>query len=142
MLFGASLAGATDKQLADIQTIGTAVGIAFQMRDDILDRLPNDDGKTKFSDIYEGNQTIVRSLLQQHCTTEQRSAVSSYRKKLLTSSDQQYLSDIIKTHQIKQHVAKSIASYLDQAQVCVDQAEINQEYKQFFLDIMQKIRSI
>jgi geranylgeranyl pyrophosphate synthase len=29
------------------------------MRDDLLDWIPNKEGKTKMSDIQEGNQTVV-----------------------------------------------------------------------------------
>ena len=61
MRLGAILAGATNKQLADIYEFGKILGRAFQIVDDLLDLTGNFKGRKKQpgNDIYEGKRTIM-----------------------------------------------------------------------------------
>ena len=61
MSVGLILAGATDKELKDIEHFGEKVGIAFQIQDDILGIYSDEMGKVKGSDIKEFKQTILYS---------------------------------------------------------------------------------
>jgi len=63
---GGMLAGASDLQLATLETFGDSVGIAFQIRDDVLDLLGDSQttGKTAGADLAKGKMTLpVISLL-------------------------------------------------------------------------------
>ena len=61
MVVGAILGGASRKQLKAISRYGEPVGIAFQIRDDILGVFsdPNVTGKSNESDIREGKKTFL-----------------------------------------------------------------------------------
>jgi len=61
MRLGAILAGATEKQLADIYEFGKILGRSFQIIDDLLDLTSDFKGlkKQTGNDIYEGKRTIM-----------------------------------------------------------------------------------
>ena len=61
MLIGALLAGATDDELDTVETIGSDIGLAFQIQDDILDVTGSDEtlGKPAGSDVINGKTTYV-----------------------------------------------------------------------------------
>lgn len=58
---GAALAGGSPQQIAAMYTLGLNTGIAFQIRDDVIDLLASPDvsGKNQASDLRENKQTIV-----------------------------------------------------------------------------------
>ena len=60
LMIGATLAGADDKQVASLEKIGSDVGLAFQIRDDILDVTGGEAlGKPVGSDERNGKVTYV-----------------------------------------------------------------------------------
>ena len=60
---GAALAGASSERLAEIKTLGTIIGCAFQLADDLLDVFGdvNVTGKTGNSDLSEGKRTYLNA---------------------------------------------------------------------------------
>ena len=58
--FGGEFSGASDEQIAHLRRLGDAVGIAFQIADDIIDiASPSaDSGKTPGTDLREGVHTL------------------------------------------------------------------------------------
>lgn len=61
LLMGATLAGATLENRNDVRLFGKNLGIAFQLRDDILGVFGNENetGKSATSDIREGKRTFL-----------------------------------------------------------------------------------
>lgn len=61
MMIGAALAGASQEEIDTMESIGSDVGLAFQIRDDILDVIGDGDvlGKTIGSDERNGKVTYV-----------------------------------------------------------------------------------
>lgn len=61
MRLGAILAGANDRQLADLYEFGKYLGYCFQIKDDLLDLTSDFSGlkKQTGNDIYEGKRTIM-----------------------------------------------------------------------------------
>ena len=61
LMIGTALAGATDEEIKVMENIGSDVGLAFQIRDDILDIEGNEDslGKPVGSDEENGKTTYV-----------------------------------------------------------------------------------
>ncbi len=62
-LFGGMIAGASEEDLQTLQAFGEALGIGFQVRDDILNLTIADDkqpyGKERGGDIAEGKRTLI-----------------------------------------------------------------------------------
>jgi geranylgeranyl diphosphate synthase, type I len=101
LVTGALLAGADKKTCSQREKIGTLLGKAYQMRDDILDVLIADgddtttyDNKTKFSDVQDGQQTYLTHYIYEHGTYAQRLALSQAMGKRLSSSQIKHLRDI------------------------------------------------
>jgi geranylgeranyl diphosphate synthase, type I len=61
MQCGAIIAGASDSELAGIKSYGTLAGLAFQIKDDILDCTSTQDtlGKSIGNDVKEGVKTMI-----------------------------------------------------------------------------------
>lgn len=61
MMIGAILAGADDADIAKIERIAGDIGMAFQIRDDVLDEISTDEklGKPIHSDVESGKTTYV-----------------------------------------------------------------------------------
>lgn len=66
---GGTLAGASERALAALTTFGNSVGVAFQIRDDLIDILgePNITGKESGVDLEKGKLTLpIISMLQKN----------------------------------------------------------------------------
>lgn len=61
LTFGATLAGADGKMLGALEKFGSALGVAFQIRDDLLGVFGEEEvlGKSVLSDMREGKNTIL-----------------------------------------------------------------------------------
>lgn len=72
MMVGAVLAGASEKEVAQIESIGKKVGLAFQIRDDILDVTSTMEelGKPVFSDEKNHKVTYVTLQGQEQASKE------------------------------------------------------------------------
>lgn len=81
-MVGAALAGASEEELGVMEEIGTCVGLAFQIQDDILDVTGNADelGKPLHSDERNEKTTYVTL----HGIEESKKAVSDYSGKAVS----------------------------------------------------------
>lgn len=67
LVIGAALGGASAQQLSELREIGLPLGIAFQLRDDLLGVFgdPAVTGKPAGDDLREGKRTVLIALAQQ-----------------------------------------------------------------------------
>src|ERR1700684_3150625 len=77
MRLGAVLAGATEAEEAGLGAFGRAVGLAFQIVDDVLDMTATEDvlGKPVASDLREGKATLAVVHAADHGTASDRKAI-------------------------------------------------------------------
>lgn len=140
MMIGASLAGVTD--LDQIQQLGKKIWVAFQMRDDLLDRVPNTEWKTKMSDIQEGNQTVVMQAFRDSATEEDFDKIRSYRSQKLSESQLWELQELFATYKIKEIVQTEIGNILDQVEQEYSSLEVGISHKQYFEEIISLLRTL
>ena len=99
MMIGAALAGASDDEISIMEQIGSDVGLAFQIRDDILDVTGDEKtlGKPVGSDEENGKTTYV-SLVGLEQAKEDVAAISERALANLASlpGDKAFLTDLIK----------------------------------------------
>lgn len=105
------------KDLSAIEDLWKKIWIAFQMRDDLLDRVPNKEGKTKMSDIQEWNQTIVMTTCREEYDQDARSRLRNQRWKELTEEKNQLLQQDFERFDIEKLVTKTIGDLLDEVEV-------------------------
>jgi octaprenyl-diphosphate synthase len=77
MQLGAVLAGAPEEQQLRLREYGRAVGMAFQITDDVLDLTASEVvlGKPVASDLREGKATLAVIHALEHCTAEERAKI-------------------------------------------------------------------
>ena len=77
MQLGAVLAGAPEEQQLRLREYGRAVGMAFQITDDVLDLTASELvlGKPVASDLREGKATLAVIHALEHCTAEERAKI-------------------------------------------------------------------
>lgn len=113
IMLGASLAWVADLQ--PIQTMGAQLGLAFQMRDDLLDIIDTETNKTPFSDLQEGNQTIIRDEVFKRISTEQKKAILAMRGGSIPHNKQQEIITLITDSGAIEATKEQINELLDQA---------------------------
>lgn len=74
LLIGATLAQATPDQVASVREFGQHIGVAFQLRDDIIGVFGDAQvtGKSTIGDLREGKQTYLVEQFRAVASTEQR----------------------------------------------------------------------
>lgn len=75
LLIGAALAGASSAQEATLESFGLPVGVAFQLRDDLLGVFGDEGitGKPSGDDLVEGKRTVLVTFAREHLPgTQQR----------------------------------------------------------------------
>jgi len=79
MQLGAVLAGATEDQQLRLREYGRAVGMAFQITDDVLDLTASELvlGKPVASDLREGKATLAVIHALEHCSVEERAKIQT-----------------------------------------------------------------
>ena len=141
MLFWASLAWADDAQLAEIAQIGKKIGIAFQMRDDVLDWVEDDEGKTKLSDIQEWNQTIVMSMFAQAMGKQKFSDFDTYRWRVLSADEKVYVAEQFATYDIYALAAEQVNGLLDEVEELFGKMWwLDDTYREYFVGICGMLR--
>ena len=100
MMIGAILAGASDEDVKAFENAGSAIGIAFQIRDDILDVEGSFEelGKTIGSDEENGKETYVTL----HGMDKAREDVEKYSEEAIsliekTGKDNPFLTKLVKS---------------------------------------------
>ncbi len=86
VVMGARLAGASEGQVAALVAFAQPLGVAFQLRDDVLGAFgdPAAMGKPSGSDLREGKRTalVIHALSQAHATGAGRAAAETLRAAL------------------------------------------------------------
>jgi len=79
MQLGAVLAKAPEEQQLQLREYGRAVGMAFQITDDVLDLTASEQvlGKPVASDLREGKATLAVIHALEHCTPEERAKIQT-----------------------------------------------------------------
>lgn len=73
-VIGAIIAGATDECIAHLRNFARTVGVAFQIRDDVLNLDSNNPrwGKDSLDDLWEGKRTLILSHALLHARAKER----------------------------------------------------------------------
>ncbi|MBX3203774.1 MAG: polyprenyl synthetase family protein [Labilithrix sp.] len=94
---GAIIAGATDDCIRGLRSFGRALGVAFQIRDDVLNLDPENPrwGKDNLDDLWEGKRTLILSHALRNATEDARERAESILALPRPSALQARLSDAI-----------------------------------------------
>jgi geranylgeranyl diphosphate synthase type I len=127
LAIGASLAGGSLAQIAALREFGLPLGIAFQLRDDLLGVFgdPSVTGKPVGDDLREGKRTVLVTLVRQKLPA---SAARVFDELLgdrtLDAEQVAMLQTAVRDSGAVEHVERAIAHHLTQARAALADAPI------------------
>ena len=116
---GAMLAKRSEKEIKTFGLLGKALGIAFQIQDDILDyeTLTVNTGKTSMKDFKEGKITFpLYFALQNSIKKDKRFILENLGKSKLSLKNQNKIYNLIHSSQTQQDINNLLNGYLKEAQ--------------------------
>lgn len=150
MVTWALLAGADKKVCKNLEAIGTFLGKAYQMRDDILDVTIEEwddtshyDNKTKFSDIQDGQQTYLTNYIYENGSYAHRLEISKAMGKRLTLQQISSLRKVFIESWAIAYGKKLLDEYLDKAEKLIKKLPVyNDSYKIHLYEIIKLLHTI
>jgi len=140
MMIGASLWWIQD--LSAIESLWKKIWVAFQMRDDLLDWIPNKEWKTKMSDIQEWNQTVVMLTCHEHFSETDFTTLLWYRGQQLDESQISELKSLFEKYAIQEKVLTQIHSLLEEVRDEFNALENRSESAMFFENIIDMLKIV
>lgn len=126
---GATLAGATEKQLQACSAFGMPLGEAFQLRDDLLGVFgdPSTTGKPAGDDLREGKRTLLMIRTMRALDPAQRAEVASaLGRPDLSTSEVSQIQDVVRASGAVEEIEELIADLSIQAFEALDAAHLPQ----------------
>lgn len=132
---GAALAGADEATIAALRGYGRDIGIAFQLRDDLLGVFgdPQVTGKPAGDDLREGKRTVLYALALQAADESDPTAAEKLRAGIGTATDPADIAELAGiieqtgavdiTEDRISRLTESGLTYLDQADITTDAVE-------------------
>ncbi|MDE1868704.1 MAG: polyprenyl synthetase family protein [Candidatus Micrarchaeota archaeon] len=124
MVIGAMLANQPENVIRALETVGAYAGVAFQIKDDILDMIADEAkfGKQRYGDLYEGKLTAIIIYTYQSATQEERAMINSiYAKKRedKTAEEIRFLVETIEKYSSIEKATELAKSYGEQAELAL-----------------------
>ena len=140
LTMGATLADASSEQLAVLKHVGNAVGIAYQLRDDIMGVFGDETvtGKSSQGDICEGKRTLLIDEFYKRSTKSQQDVFETvFGVATATAADITMVRNLLIDTGAKSAIESYIASYQAQTIEQLSQLNISEPYRQTFADLIQ-----
>ncbi len=142
LVIGGALAGGSASELENLRNIGIPLGIAFQLRDDVLGVFgdPEVTGKPAGDDLREGKRTVLIALAQQQLP------LTAVRLMDELLGDPELSPDQIKTLQATlentgalKDVERMIVEQVEKALQVIDSAQFSSETVTAFVNLAEKV---
>lgn len=141
LLIGATLANADSASCAALRVFAEDLGIAFQLRDDVLGVFGDEDttGKSNETDIREGKYThLVECLLQKMDKNETTLFKAVFGNQSATTRQIQQVRDLFVSSGALKQVEDKIAVYESSARKELDFLQLSEEHQQLFEELITK----
>ncbi len=135
LMLGAICGGANNELISILKSIAIPLGIAFQIKDDLLGIYSNDEmlGKTVLSDIREDKQTLLLGVAYKNANEEQRELLDKYYgKKDADKDDLREVQRLFEETGAKEYAENEIRRLSDCSKKLIHNDLIDKEY-QFIL---------
>ncbi len=141
LLIGATLAGAAADQLEKLQEIASNLGIAYQLRDDVLGIFGDTavTGKTTVGDIREGKRTFMVEEFYARAAARDRQAFDRvFGVQGLSAGQYHQAAGLIESCGARAACEERIQQLGQRAHELIDKLAIDGAYKQVFDDIVRR----
>lgn len=140
MLTWAILAGVSSEQKKLISEFGKHLGLAFQVKDDMMDLTLGDKTKSVFKDIQEGQQTYFTNYIFNKGTWDQKQLLSECLGKSLNEEQIKKLQEMFESSGAIDFGKEMINDFISKAKWIFDQIDFSDEkIKQGLGNLMKKI---
>ena len=140
-MIGATLANADNATCAALRVFAEDLGIAFQLRDDVLGVFGNEaaTGKSNQNDIREGKYTYLVECLLKTISAEESALFDSIFGNQSATPDQiQTIRDMFVSSDALEKVEAEISAYESRARKELDFLQLSPEYRELFEDLINK----
>jgi len=135
-------AGASDKVLKILSDFAIPLGIAFQIRDDILGVFGDAKvtGKSSSSDIREGKQTLlIVEALKRAGKNQKKEIFEAFGNSNATEKQMQNVREIIKNTGALDRVNSEAIKFASRARDIIEKSDFSKETRQFLIGISNYI---
>ena len=135
---GAILAGASERELRDLNEYGIHLGKAFQIQDDILGLFGSEEkfGKPTDSDLKEGKRTLlILKALEKGSDEDRKKIEQALGNQELAQEQADEVREIIKKTGSLMYSQKMAKTLIVMAKQAITRAEFREEAKEFLLGI-------
>jgi len=132
LMIGAICGGASEPLINKLRDIALPLGIAFQIKDDLLGMYATDEalGKPAISDLEEKKQTLIYGYAYKHANAQQKSQLNQlYGKPGATQVDLEAVREIFTATGAKQYSEDKIAELSQESLGLIEKSQIKDEYK-------------
>ena len=113
----------------NLEQIGEHMGMAYQIRDDMID-FSETSGKTRGSDIRQNKYTLIRSMLYEHATSNEKKKLDGiFGKKDYTDDDIETVFSIAEKYAIIKTIDTMIDAHTTQACDAINTLPIEKPYR-------------
>jgi len=130
LLIGAILAGASEQDQQRIREFAESVGLALQLRDDLIGLFGDESvtGKSTVGDIREGKRTYLVEQFEQLSNSEQKAQFAQYYgRHAITNEDAETVRELIINSGAKQKAEDAILTLEDKAHAALHGLSIDQQ---------------
>lgn len=139
---GALLVGASDEAIAQIETLGRHLGVAYQIQDDILGLFGDEKitGKSTLSDLREGKHTfLITETMSRVDKHDQATIQSALGNNSLTPDDVNVVRQIIVNAGVYDDANQLVNLHSEAATKVITELTIDSETKHQLLAVIQKL---
>jgi len=132
LMLGAICGNATEELENQLKDIGLPLGIAFQIKDDLLGMYANDEtqGKPAISDMLEKKQTLIYGYAYKHASPQERQQLDQlYGKQNATQQDLETVREIFTNTGAKQFSEDEINKLSQLSLNLIEKSNLNDESK-------------
>ncbi len=142
LAIGASLGGGSMQQLACLRAFGLPLGVAFQLRDDLLGVFGDSEltGKPAGDDLLEGKRTVLIALTREAITPSARRTVDELLGDRSLDGEQiAMLQGTIRDSGAVERVEEMIAEQVEQAVEVLDDAPLTSDARRALSDLAESV---
>lgn len=142
MQFGALLAKTDTSLMQFCEHFGTALGMAFQIQDDLLDLTQTSEHKkTVFLDLKERQHTYFTQHIQKNGTKKEKEVLQSLFGKTLKESDAEKVKNLFEQSGAFEYGRKKMQEYFNQASNILHSSPLSAQYRKDFSDLIAFIQN-
>jgi geranylgeranyl diphosphate synthase, type I len=141
MRIGAALAGQRDAHERFCRDFGRALGIAFQIQDDMLDIIgdPIKTGKDHCSDVVEGQHTVLTQYIFDHGSDAQRDALGRVFRNPEAAQEASAVQKLFASSGALDYGHAQVAEYIRAARLALRESSIEPDAQEAWETLIQQV---